>query len=382
MFPDRNERHRAGARKPRIRCFTGCWACRFKKRRCDEGVPFCALCVKHGDACSYDVRLVWLEENMLLVSRTDGQMRSCAVRAPAARRGLSKSEFQTLAQYRRRQAGLSLAAQDDATQSSFTISLRRLKVYDNAVEAIHGRPRRYEAGHVVRRLEQCLQQIEAGPPGSAGPYGAFPLRPADIAREAAVGRRALAETFFAHHWWPLISACDNVVLHNVAYAQWIAAHVSAVAHDTQDFPTDIFDAIALRSINLPRWLTRLRGASVPEQVVCYMLLSLLLSAQELHASVLRLLRGLRPLPLAACALIANLDMHPAAKQLLFAQVSPADVLEKQLAASVASDMAAQRATPGASGAQPRCIEPDYSSTYLCKRPRPCAPDLANDSTFS
>ncbi|AGO13123.1 AaceriAFL033Wp [[Ashbya] aceris (nom. inval.)] len=388
MLPDltaQRGRRSVGASQPKFRSFTGCWACRFKKRRCDEGVPFCALCLKHGDTCSYDVRLVWLEENMLQVSQTDGQLQSCADRPPSARPRLSKSEFQMLAQYRGRQADLTCChTRRDVAPSSFTISLRRLKVYDNAVEAIHGRPRQYDANHVLRRLEQCLQQVEAGPLGHAGPYGAFPLGSASAATqrfspsdsEAAAGRRALAEKFFAHHWEPLISKCDNVVLHHAAYARRIAAHVSALAYDTAEFPSDIFHAIALRSINLPKWLARLRGASTSVQVVCYMLLSLLLSAQELHKAVLHLLSCTRPLPLAAYALIATLDIQPAAKELFLKQVEPSGELEEQLSASVVSDMLTQwEASPGPSGTKPRCIEPGYSSTYLCKHSRPCAMDF-------
>jgi hypothetical protein len=46
--------------------FSGCWTCRSRHVKCDEGRPSCARCVKGGFDCQgYDVKLVWINGDTL-----------------------------------------------------------------------------------------------------------------------------------------------------------------------------------------------------------------------------------------------------------------------------------------------------------------------------
>lgn len=202
----------------RGRTFTGCWACRFKKRRCDELKPRCSLCVKHNDRCCYDVRLIWLDEN---IYKRAGRCSNNLVSLGALRNGrrkqrkISRQKFKDLTQYRalsppnsdcesdaasetvaatvKQELGVSLdeeslpegrkrkracAANDD----SFTISIRRLKIYDNAVASVYGGPenRQYDQKHVNKVLTELLDKLEPNEgkssccvEGRQGPFGKF-----------------------------------------------------------------------------------------------------------------------------------------------------------------------------------------------------------------
>ncbi|KUJ20681.1 uncharacterized protein LY89DRAFT_451784 [Mollisia scopiformis] len=49
-------------RKVRQKTFTGCWTCRSRKVKCDEGVPACNTCIKRGDRCSgYEPIYIWVK---------------------------------------------------------------------------------------------------------------------------------------------------------------------------------------------------------------------------------------------------------------------------------------------------------------------------------
>ncbi|USW58109.1 Putative zn(2)-C6 fungal-type DNA-binding domain, fungal transcription factor [Septoria linicola] len=45
--------------EPKKRSRTGCWPCKARKVKCDEGKPICANCQKHGETCDYSIRLNW-----------------------------------------------------------------------------------------------------------------------------------------------------------------------------------------------------------------------------------------------------------------------------------------------------------------------------------
>lgn len=45
----------------RVKTFTGCWGCRSRKIKCDEGTPQCSQCQRSGIQCAgYDSTLVWI----------------------------------------------------------------------------------------------------------------------------------------------------------------------------------------------------------------------------------------------------------------------------------------------------------------------------------
>lgn len=49
--------------KRTTKTFTGCWTCRTRKIKCDEGKPLCRQCTSKNLACEgYGVRLQWITE--------------------------------------------------------------------------------------------------------------------------------------------------------------------------------------------------------------------------------------------------------------------------------------------------------------------------------
>ncbi|KAL3451729.1 fungal-specific transcription factor domain-containing protein [Aspergillus insuetus] len=46
------------------RARTGCWTCRARRIKCDEGRPKCRRCARLNVECGYGVRLIWHEESM------------------------------------------------------------------------------------------------------------------------------------------------------------------------------------------------------------------------------------------------------------------------------------------------------------------------------
>lgn len=175
----------------RGRTFTGCWACRFKKRRCDETKPRCSLCVKHNDRCCYDVRLIWLEEN--LYKRQGGVLASISTRGSARRRKISRQRFKHLTQYRslspptsdgENEEHVTKAQKADTSSDpdSFTISVRRLRIYDNAVRSVYGptKDRHYGQKLVNNVLSGLLDRLEDDTESDSccidkrrGPFGKF-----------------------------------------------------------------------------------------------------------------------------------------------------------------------------------------------------------------
>ncbi|KAI0859857.1 fungal-specific transcription factor domain-containing protein [Xylaria cubensis] len=50
--------------RQRNRTFTGCWKCRQRKVKCDEGRPGCLSCQRIGVACAgYDPKYIWVEDD-------------------------------------------------------------------------------------------------------------------------------------------------------------------------------------------------------------------------------------------------------------------------------------------------------------------------------
>lgn len=105
------------------RTFTGCWACRFKKRRCDENRPICSLCAKHGDNCSYDIRLMWLEENIYKV-RKHSLISSLQARKSKSKplcQKISKSRFKQMTHFRQ------LSPRQVTAKTACTRQVRKLR---------------------------------------------------------------------------------------------------------------------------------------------------------------------------------------------------------------------------------------------------------------
>ena len=207
----------------KARTFTGCWACRLKKRRCDELKPTCSLCVRHGDTCSYDIRLMWLDVNMFKVDTSmsggaeyvtfnESQQRRCNrfMISKTKKQGrtnndkgkISKSKFKRLVFDAENQLSPpnSDGVEDEEQfkksnnvqvkkSSTFTISVRRLKIYNNAVESVYGSNcNDYGQKKVNSKLNELLGNLDASMENmkktnksksffilKQGPFNAFPV---------------------------------------------------------------------------------------------------------------------------------------------------------------------------------------------------------------
>ncbi|CCE65891.1 hypothetical protein TPHA_0N01100 [Tetrapisispora phaffii CBS 4417] len=137
------------------RKFTGCWACRFKKKKCNEQRPQCTLCIQHGNHCSYDVKLIWLENNMYKLD-TNSQMEHSD----------NIKETDTVEQYYNSNIISNDKNMADHVKTyknkKFTISIRRLKIYDNAVPSVYGpvEGRDYRQDTVEAILDDMLFKLE------------------------------------------------------------------------------------------------------------------------------------------------------------------------------------------------------------------------------
>ncbi|AJP83379.1 BAK_1a_G0004230.mRNA.1.CDS.1 [Saccharomyces cerevisiae] len=181
------------------RTFTGCWACRFKKRRCDENRPICSLCAKHGDNCSYDIRLMWLEENIYKV-RKHSLISSLQARKSKSKplcQKISKSRFKQMTHFRQLSPPTS-DCEDSVHEASkettppndntFTISVRRLKIYNNAVASVFGSMtnRDYTQKRIDKKLDELLNMVENDISvvnlncSKHGPYSVFRANPAAV----------------------------------------------------------------------------------------------------------------------------------------------------------------------------------------------------------
>lgn len=158
----------------RARTFTGCWPCRFKKRRCSESKPVCSLCEKHGDRCSYDVRLMWLDDNLYvpfgsrmvnLVKYNNAIMKTSSnnnnnnnIHKSHRRKKLSKENFRQLMKFK---DTIPSDLTNNMTQDdTFTISVRRLKIYDNAVQSVFGDYKLFDQKIIDKRLHRFLDLLD------------------------------------------------------------------------------------------------------------------------------------------------------------------------------------------------------------------------------
>ncbi|SCU96877.1 LAMI_0F08064g1_1 [Lachancea mirantina] len=185
----------SGASKSKGRTFTGCWACRFKKRRCDEQKPICSLCKAQNDQCSYDVQLVWRSENIYAMDR-DKKLVSWKKLHNLCHKNhrhcISRKKFREMTHFRQvsppnsdNECEAHEGAQEDLESPTFTISVRRLKIYDQAIPAVHGcRDKNFDVDHVHRRLDTFLDKIERSSASHSGDirWSGFSSGPFDVFR--------------------------------------------------------------------------------------------------------------------------------------------------------------------------------------------------------
>ncbi|SCU84054.1 LAME_0C08020g1_1 [Lachancea meyersii CBS 8951] len=314
--------------KVNSRTFTGCWACRFKKRRCDERKPHCSLCLLHGDKCCYDVRLIWQNENIFSVNQTNELVSWKKLKKLCKKPGknrISKQEFCRMTQFRelsppnsedesaendeinskiydtefqeldraRSSSSSNESCETDEKPTSFTISVRRLKLYENALDCVHGKTyKEYGQKHVNKQLSELLTTLEeksrkcgcsdCGPfhvfKASAPPTREFP-KPAKLAStplhsqksdsgcsissslpntplsQSSSTRTSISEgtsKFLANHW-PLMlqNNHSNFCLQQPAYVDWLTGRVENVIHSINP---ELLEELMHQKLNASKWL--------------------------------------------------------------------------------------------------------------------------------
>ncbi|KAI0970425.1 hypothetical protein F4678DRAFT_139169 [Xylaria arbuscula] len=65
--------------KKRVRCRTGCWNCRRKRRKCNGKQPTCETCSQKGEICQWGIKLSFRPENNYSVSDSHPSMRQASI---------------------------------------------------------------------------------------------------------------------------------------------------------------------------------------------------------------------------------------------------------------------------------------------------------------
>ncbi|QLG71122.1 hypothetical protein HG535_0B01600 [Zygotorulaspora mrakii] len=177
----------------RGRTFSGCWACRLRKRRCDEMRPRCSYCIEHNIKCCYDVRLVWLEENSYRISlknNSEAQLvrmsqmkrKRCCIdedsegtkqrklttsNSQSARVALSppnsESEIEEEPDDKKTlPVPIDAEPELELELEQSNLNIRRLQTYDNHVKSVYGtgRVRNYDQKSVNKTLNGLLRKLE------------------------------------------------------------------------------------------------------------------------------------------------------------------------------------------------------------------------------
>lgn len=225
------------------RNFRGCWACRYKKRKCDELTPICSLCLKHGGECCYDIRLSWLPENMHIVENDQLKVTSQPFKTK-----MSKERFKEMTELK--------CSSHTLERESFTISARRFKVYDNTISCIHkdrhGK-KIYDWRWVDDRMSFLLAELESRTSAQSvlettncGPFSIFGLYN-DVSSKTTNHRAKAKYTsnhkagheismFFSNNWNDLIAqAGDNYSLHDKDFLRIFKKSLQSVVFDSS-FP--------------------------------------------------------------------------------------------------------------------------------------------------
>lgn len=154
--------------KIKTRQFTGCWTCRYKKKKCDtsnfENKSSCDNCLKNGEICTFHVKLTWTDLNKIVLLKDE-----------------SISNFEDLVKYNKqlsKQTKINLLSKK---KNSATVSDRRFMVYENEHKLLSckkNEENNYQdivdkkMNHLLNILEAKLQTSKSSS-CSVGPFGVF-----------------------------------------------------------------------------------------------------------------------------------------------------------------------------------------------------------------
>lgn len=163
----------------RGRTFSGCWACRLHKKRCDERRPRCSYCIENNLKCCYDVRLIWLDENSYVISPLESSQLARKSQLKRQKGSLGYKGGQKLKRCKLPRESLVKATlsppnsdseiedeinleEVNAIKEPAALNIRRLKLYDNQVESVYGKgkTRNYDQKHVNNILNGLLKDLD------------------------------------------------------------------------------------------------------------------------------------------------------------------------------------------------------------------------------
>lgn len=156
--------------KVKTRQFTGCWTCRYKKRKCDtsdfQNKKSCNICFKNGEKCTFHVKLTWNNSNKITLHSDE-----------------SITNFQDLVKYNKHVNQLA-QGQEPCKKKNITISDRRFMVYKNNHKMISSRSNEENNYQdiVDKKMNSLLEVLETQiknlkePVFASGPFGAFTSR--------------------------------------------------------------------------------------------------------------------------------------------------------------------------------------------------------------
>ncbi|SCU99411.1 LANO_0F01750g1_1 [Lachancea nothofagi CBS 11611] len=333
--------------KSNSRTFSGCWACRFKKRRCDERKPFCSLCMQHGDKCSYDVRLIWQHDNIFSVNSAKELVSWKKLKnlcKKPNRNRISKREFCQMTQFRQlsppnsddesvdRNEGFIVSENcqtgtcndvvgnnenNEDKSTSFTISVRRLKIYDNVLECVHGKEnKKYGQKYVNEQLSALLSKLEddslSPKKTHSGPFGVFkscpcalpssmnakpdsapllrrksdsvyslpsslPDTPISQSASARPSTTDVTIEFLACRWPNLLLANgSNFCLQQTAYVKWLTPRIRNMVHSLNP---EFLEEVMQNNLQASKWLPIIPQFSMECQAL-YLLLIVMADTKQ------------------------------------------------------------------------------------------------------
>lgn len=272
------------------RTFTGCWACRFKKRRCDEERPKCALCLKHGDSCSYDVKLIWLGVNMYQLRNN----RLINLRDTYKR--ISKEQFKKSTKVRYlNNFGQYNNLENEGDSESFTVSLRRSKVYNNALPCIHGDEKNHDSKFVDQQLNYYLKQLKSEYVHLDSPFHVLSFdERADNSYDPMILKLLfpvfnveeddILRVFFSEYWKNLLKNHTGSFIRDKNYTMLILDFIKDKFHDFSLLRFLLLD-IKSNSVDMGYWLNEINSIQLGYRGIFYFLLSLFSKSSEFYEKI-------------------------------------------------------------------------------------------------
>lgn len=271
---------------------------------------------------------MWLDDNSYMLESNQMISLKNSKKCCPKRERISKRKFQEMTQFRNLSPPNS-DEENEQDQSSFTISVRRLKIYDNALNCIHGKKcKRYDQKYIEAQLEHHLNRLEGKcelESEKSGPFGYFKVSKPErknsgpyetprssICEQASVSTQenlhvSLPDTpesllkltgddfmellrgnkivsrFMAKHWNHLIwTNSGNFCLRQPHYVTWLTSYMNDYLNNLrpEDESLRMICSIVEGTLDLDKCLSALSWMENNDGKTVYLLLLLLLTQEK------------------------------------------------------------------------------------------------------